>query len=521
MKQRSLLLHYVLTWCVFVVAAIIAVFLISNQHVYAAGEPFVTTWKTNAQYPSGDKLRFRINPIYNGAVDYTVDWGDGVVQSGISGDVNYEYSTPGTYTVKIYGDFPGFYFKDPVNTPALLLSVDSWGDIVWKNADYAFAGATIMRINAADAPDLSEATSLEGMFLNAYYINDDINSWDVSNIVNFNSMFEGAQNFDQSLESWDTSSAMSTIRMFFNARSFNQDISGWNTDRLVNASSMFEKASLFNQSLGTWNVSGLVGTNNMFSESGMEWRQYDSTLIGWSSQDLLQNRQFTARGLEYCAAASQRQTLISNFNWSISGDSENSQLCTPSEIRFFSSDTSDITIEENLAVGSEVGQFKVVDGDSENDNYSFDFLCQTTTTDSQLFNLENNSLILNSLLDYELPKDSDSDNIYQLCVRVRDQTNNIYEQILTVRVSDIENEQDLLVDNETQTGQVLGLTDEKSSTSTSSNENQGQVLADSDGAVLAETGFGAISAIVIGLSIIASVTLIGIVGKTRTYRFYK
>ena len=66
-------------------------------------------------------------------------------------------------------------------------------------------GCSNLEINATDAPNLSNATDLSGMFANANKVNSPLNHWDVSTIENMRSMFSYALAFNQSLASWNVS----------------------------------------------------------------------------------------------------------------------------------------------------------------------------------------------------------------------------------------------------------------------------------------------------------------------------
>ena len=62
---------------------------------------FVTTWKTNNLGKSNDNQL--ILPSRGGP--FTIDWGDGSVDSEEYGEVRHTYAEAGVYTVKISGDF--------------------------------------------------------------------------------------------------------------------------------------------------------------------------------------------------------------------------------------------------------------------------------------------------------------------------------------------------------------------------------------------------------------------------------
>lgn len=259
---------------------------------------FITTWQVTA---SGLTITIPINvntPGYN----YTVDWGDGTIITGHTGVCSHTYAEAGVYTVSITGDFPRIHFN---NGPERLklLSIEQWGAIQWTTMWNAFYGCENMLLNATDAPDLSQAISLSGMFRNCESFNSPIDHWDVSSINNMQSMFEGCKVFNQNLNSWNTSQvttmsqmfskanafngnisswdvgSCTTMRLMFNfAFHFNQDISAWDVSHVTDMASMFNQASIFNQPIGSWDVSSVTTTNNMFSGCN----QFNADISGWN-----------------------------------------------------------------------------------------------------------------------------------------------------------------------------------------------------------------------------------------------
>ncbi len=239
---------------------------------------FITTWKTNNTGPSGD-TQITI-PTTGTGYNYTVDWGDGTSDSGLTGDITHTYSSAGTYTVSISGAFPriAFYTGDDAEK---ILSVEQWGDQVWTSMESAFSGSSNLMINATDAPVLSSVTDMRFMFQGASSMNQDIGNWDVGNVILMYAMFNNATAFNQDIGSWDVGNVTQMHWMFNGALAFDQDISAWNVGNVVLMSNMFN------------------------SGSGLSTANYDALLISWGPQVSTGNYTFHAGNSTYCSAAAQ------------------------------------------------------------------------------------------------------------------------------------------------------------------------------------------------------------------------
>jgi len=81
-----------------------------------------------------------------GTRQYTVDWGDGNVSTGLTGDVTHTYAVAGIYTISVAGLFPRVFYNalgDRLKVKKIL----SFGDIVWGSFADAFWGCGITDIN--------------------------------------------------------------------------------------------------------------------------------------------------------------------------------------------------------------------------------------------------------------------------------------------------------------------------------------------------------------------------------------
>ena len=222
--------------------------------IHDAAADFVTTW---------DVIELLMIPVV-GTGDYAVDWGDGTFNSGWSGDSQHVYDRPGTYEVRISGDFPDIHLFDSQGEAPKLQSIEQWGDIGWTSMGGAFYDAYNMEYNATDAPDLSSVTDMGHMFRNAYAFDGDLSEWDVSGVIYMRYMFSDADAFDGDISGWDVSGVTNMEYMFSSAGAFDGDISGWDVSGVQHMDAMFRGADAFNQDISSWNVSSVTNMNLMF-----------------------------------------------------------------------------------------------------------------------------------------------------------------------------------------------------------------------------------------------------------------
>ena len=182
---------------------------------------FVTTWKTTSAN------EFILIPVGESTGTYTVAWGDGSIDTDVSGHRGHTYNATGTYTVSIYGDFSRIYLPYyPENSPKLQ-SIEQWGDIRWESMRGAFGGASNMVYRATDAPDLSDVTDTSEMFRFANSFNGNLSTWDVSHVTDMRQMFDIATAFNGDISSWNVSGATDMSNMFLAAHTFTQNLGDW------------------------------------------------------------------------------------------------------------------------------------------------------------------------------------------------------------------------------------------------------------------------------------------------------
>ncbi|MDH7911339.1 BspA family leucine-rich repeat surface protein [Winogradskyella sp. SYSU M77433] len=247
----------------------VIIFLISQSHFFAqtSENDFVTTWKTDN--PSTlDNLTIKIPVLSNSfTYNYDVDWNnDGVFDDlGVTDEISHSYSVPGTYTVRIRGQFPSIIINNDTDVEEKIISVEQWGNIQWGSMLAAFKGAKNLTINATDTPDLSNVDTMYAMFEGAISFNQNINSWDVSTIEKMQFVFHNATSFNQPLDNWNVGNVDNMQEMFSGATSFNQNIDSWDVGNVANMKEMFFDAESFDQPLNSWDVSSVTNMEKMFA----------------------------------------------------------------------------------------------------------------------------------------------------------------------------------------------------------------------------------------------------------------
>ncbi len=301
--------------------------------VHAQNE-FITTWETTT---TNESITI---PTTGSGYNYTVDWGDGTIETGFIGDASHPYVDTGIHTVTITGDFPRIYFANSGDKDKIL-TVEQWGTIAWTNFLDAFSGCTNLDVTASDAPDLSNVIYLVRVFNGCTSLGTseslDFSKWDTSGIVALGGAFQNAIAFNsETIKNWDLGKCNGFVQMFSGATSFNQDISNWNigenSNGTRNMSLMFNNATNFNQSLGNWDISKVTNMSNMLNNSGLSQQNYDATLLGWATDasgdlsdgidDIPTGIDLGASGLKYCLGESARTTLTdpTGLNWNITDD---------------------------------------------------------------------------------------------------------------------------------------------------------------------------------------------------------
>ena len=257
--------------------------------------------------------------------NYNVDWGDGTITTGATGDTSHTYPGAGTYTVSITGTFPGFKMSSSgIHTDAV--AILNWGTAspglrpsgsMFQGMDWG-STLSLTKFEARDVLDTSAATSFERLMYFSRNTNMPrfINRWDTSNVTNMERCFYGTStlsnvirdwrcdDWDTSnvtdmsncfqnqthytnqydpannsrdrlnhLGKWDTSNVTDMSYMFNNCKKFNNPIGSWNTSNVTNMQNMFANTEEFNQAIGSWDTSNVTNMSSMFASSVSSFNQ--------------------------------------------------------------------------------------------------------------------------------------------------------------------------------------------------------------------------------------------------------
>lgn len=224
--------------------------------------PFISTWKTDTSGSNRVIISIQDN---NYDYNYSIDWGDGHSEEGLTGEAEHSYTQAGTYRITINGNFPALSTDGGEKT---VQTLEQWGDIKWLSMADFFYGSVDVVNNATDTPDIRLVTSFSYMFYEASLFNADISQWDMSNATNLYSMFG-------------------------NATSFDVDISGWD-------------------------ISNVTDMQYMFNNNSLSTENYDALLLSWSKLNVQSNVHFDAGDSQYSIdAQAARDTLIVDHGWDI------------------------------------------------------------------------------------------------------------------------------------------------------------------------------------------------------------
>jgi len=188
-----------------------------SSHTYSAKQLREKT--PAADIPKNDYFQLKINIPSNGLgfalksngapSSYNVDWGDGTIQTGLSGDNTHTYTTAGDYIVQLSAssfDYPDF-------NDGGIVDIQNFGNLVIgptnpSSLQYTFRQVSPWTISAVDTLDTSLVNDMDYTFGNSYgtygLYGDGIalNLWDTSNVTSMRYTFANCNNFNMPLGNW-------------------------------------------------------------------------------------------------------------------------------------------------------------------------------------------------------------------------------------------------------------------------------------------------------------------------------
>ncbi|MGV8171150.1 MAG: BspA family leucine-rich repeat surface protein [Candidatus Woesearchaeota archaeon] len=195
--------------------------------------------------------------------------------------------------------------------------IGSWNTSRVVNMENMFAGASNFN-QPIGAWNTGRVATMTAMFSNAHDFNQNISGWNTSRVTNMYQMFYNASSFNQPIDSWNTSNVTEMSWMFRYASSFNQNISSWDTGKVTAMEFMFYDATSFDQDLGDWDVRNVTNMINMFDGVRLSTDNYDSILLGWSSQLVNDDVEFDAGYSTYSSEGLAGRTILTDtYNWTI------------------------------------------------------------------------------------------------------------------------------------------------------------------------------------------------------------
>ncbi|MFC4095192.1 BspA family leucine-rich repeat surface protein [Euzebyella saccharophila] len=248
-------------------------------------QSFESIWNTNnieSGSSANNQVTIPTNPAYT-TYNYDVDWGDGNIDTGVTGNITHTYATAGTYTIAISGTFSSIYFNDENASDKLkIIEILAWGTLQWQTMENAFFGCENLNFDAIDSPDLSQVTTLQNMFNGCEAFNGIVNNWDVSTITNISGMFQECTIFNRPLDLWNTANITDMSYTFHRARAFNEPLDNWNVAAVTDMEFFLSEASSFNQNINNWNISNLTNLIGTFRYTG----NFNQPLDNWDVSNI-------------------------------------------------------------------------------------------------------------------------------------------------------------------------------------------------------------------------------------------
>ena len=276
--------------------------LIDLYRADAAYRPVEFTFEVDTTLDDG-LPRFVI-PLRSQTCNLRVFWGDGertILTNGQGPGSDHTYTVGGTYQIATVGTMPDWStLLGSTRDRKKITTVLEWGDNFNPSSFSWYDVDNLVTFDATGGPTYTGG-DLQGTFVGAGSMNDDLSGWDVSGASSFNSVFRSAPAFnDPSINSWSVSGVSSFLECFqFNSYNgsllnwdatgatnmnnfaslgaFNGDISNWTVSSVTDMGEAFEENTAFNRDISGWKVSSVQFMNQMFRKAAA----FDIDISGW------------------------------------------------------------------------------------------------------------------------------------------------------------------------------------------------------------------------------------------------
>jgi hypothetical protein len=161
--------------------------------------------KTDNPGPSADN-QFTI-PTLGSGYNYAVEWGDGSISEGVTGDITHTYDSIGEYIVRITGAFRWIFFNFGGDRRKVL-ELMQFGNLDFTTFSNSFAGCMNMIVTANDSIESLLVTSYTSIFRSCTLVNKDFtNQIPINtNVTGVADMFTGtamsAENYSRFVIYW-------------------------------------------------------------------------------------------------------------------------------------------------------------------------------------------------------------------------------------------------------------------------------------------------------------------------------
>ncbi|MDE3270123.1 MAG: BspA family leucine-rich repeat surface protein, partial [Pseudomonadota bacterium] len=209
---------------------------------FTAAETVASAHVSKWRVAKGEMITLPIVPAVGN--NFSVDWGDGEVETFTNQLATHTYAQRGVYTVKIAGVAQRWSFFALPDSRQQILAVSDFGDLGWQQLDGAFWQTD--NLTHVAGGEVGAVSSMRLAFAQAINAEVDIANWDTSNVVDMRAMFDTALAANPDVSNWDTGAVIDMAAMFTEARSAQPDVSAWDVSAVEDMRAMFSFAIIAN-----------------------------------------------------------------------------------------------------------------------------------------------------------------------------------------------------------------------------------------------------------------------------------